>query len=238
MADEERAAVTNPTKKRRYDSKYQEKWQQEYPWIRRSDRGVTFAFCSVCCIHISVSHGGKNDAEKHSKTSQHIQQVESRSSNKKINSFFPRAKDPLPHQVMNAETLFANFVAEHNLPFTVGDHFTKLVKVMFPDSQIAQKFACGRMKTTMVIKKALAPKVTAPVIKMCQTQPFSILIDESNDLGTDKNLVILVRLMDGTIGRAVTRFLDMPVCNIGTGASIFETLEKSLRYVENVTCVH
>jgi hypothetical protein len=43
---------------------------------------------------------------------------------------------------------------------------------------------------------------------------------------------LLVRLADATIGRAVTRFVDMPVCNIGTGSSIFDALDKSFRYVK------
>ena len=147
----------------------------------------------------------------------------SRSSNAKINSFFTSIKTDLAHQVL-AETMFAHFVAEHNLPFTVGDHFTKLVKAMFPDSEIAKKFVaehnlpfivgdhftklvkamfpdseiakkfgCGRMKTTMMIKNANALEVTEPISKMCTNQPFSLLIDESNDDGADKNLVILVR---------------------------------------------
>ena len=33
-------------------------------------------------------------------------------------------------QVNRAEALFIQFVAEHNLPFRTGDHFTKLVKSM------------------------------------------------------------------------------------------------------------
>ena len=36
-------------------------------------------------------------------------------------------------KVQNAEELFVQFIAEHNLPFHTGDHFTKLVKSMFPD---------------------------------------------------------------------------------------------------------
>jgi hypothetical protein len=32
-------------------------------------------------------------------------------------------------QVTRAETLFSNFVAEHNLPFTVSDHFTGVLLV-------------------------------------------------------------------------------------------------------------
>ena len=34
----------------------------------------------------------------------------------------------------------ATFIAEHNIPFLAADHFTKLTKVMFPDSTIAQDF--------------------------------------------------------------------------------------------------
>jgi len=103
-------------KKRRYESKYQETWQQEYPWIKRSDRGATFAFCLVCCIHISVSHGGKNDASKHSKTAQHMEQSRAQATTKPIKTFFMSAKDSLAPAVTRAEVLFVNFVAEHNLP--------------------------------------------------------------------------------------------------------------------------
>jgi hypothetical protein len=144
-------------------------------------------------------------------------------------SFFPSVKDEITSQVTKAEVLFAHFVAEHNLPFTVGDHFAKLAKVMFPDSEIAKKFTCGRLKTTQIVKGAIAPVKTEPVVEMCRNQPFSLLIDESNDVGADKNLVILVRLADGTLGKAVTRFLDMPVCNIGTAAAIFDVLDRTFR---------
>ena len=85
------------------------------------------------------------------------------------------------------------------------------------------------MKTTMLIKNAIAPAATDPVINMCQQQPYSLLIDESNNVGCDKNLVILVRLADSAIGRSVTQFLDMPVCNIGTGATVFNTLDSTLQ---------
>ena len=45
--------------------------------------------------------------------------------------------------------------------------------------------------------------------------PFSLLMDESNDT-TDMSCVILVRVLDPVIGEVRTRFLDMPVVNIGT----------------------
>ena len=51
--------------------------------------------------------------------------------------------DSLSDQVTQAEVYFATFIAEHNLPFLAADHFTRLCKVMFPDSKIAQGFASG-----------------------------------------------------------------------------------------------
>ena len=54
------------------------------------------------------------------------------------------------------------------------------------------------------------------------------MCDESNDQGSDKNFVILVKLFDEDLGKTVTRFIDMPVVNIGTAANLFAALEKSL----------
>ena len=71
-------------------------------------------------------------------------------------------------------------MCEHNLAFAIGDHFTKLVKEMFPDSKIAQRFSCSRTKAAAVINRALAPHASDPVIKLLQTQPFTLMVDESN----------------------------------------------------------
>jgi len=59
--------------------------------------------------------------------------------------FFQKPNDKFDSQLIMAETLFSNFVAEHNLPFVVADHnlpffvadhFTQLCSKLFPDSKI------------------------------------------------------------------------------------------------------
>ena len=57
----------------------------------------------------------------------------------------------VPHSVIQAEALWSTFVVEHNLAFNASDHATKLFPKMFPDSEIAKKFACGRTKTTVIL---------------------------------------------------------------------------------------
>ena len=79
-----------------------------------------------------------------------------------------------------AETRWALFVAKHNLSFACSDHATKLFKAMFTDSEIANSFGCGHTKTAAIIKEALSPHFHKKMLENLKN-PFSILIDESND---------------------------------------------------------
>ena len=126
-------------------------------------------------------------------------------------------------QVIHAEALFVQFVAEHNLSFRTGDHFSKLVKNMFPDSAVAKQFHCSRTKTSVLSRfgngkyslDQLIQRLTSPVF-------FSLLVDESYDRGVEvKDLVVVVRLFDFKIMKAVTRFIDLPSVTNGTAAAIF-----------------
>ena len=110
---------------------------------------------------------------------------------------------------LKSEVLFCQFVAEHNLPAAIADHFTDLVRRMFPDSEAAASFMCKRTKTMQVIKGSLAPAFTKPVIERCKTGPFSLMIDQSNDKNEAKRLAILVRIFEEG-NSAKTRILDMP----------------------------
>ena len=56
---------------------------------------------------------------------------------------------------------------------------------------------------------------------------FSIMMDESNDK-IDKSCIILVRVFESGLGDTCTRFLDMPIVNIGTAQNLFDTLKLSL----------
>ena len=75
-----------------------------------------------------------------------------------ITSSFASSSNQLDEQVTTAEFYYTAFIAEHNLSFASADHFTKLCKVMFPDSKIAQSYACGHTKAQA---KLLLPILTA-----------------------------------------------------------------------------
>ncbi len=97
---------------------------------------------------------------------------------------------------------------------------------MFSDSEIAKSFSCGRTKCALVTN-ALAPHFRKKLVDDMSLYQFSIMIDESND-STDKSCIILVRILDPEVGDVCTRFLDMPVVNIGTAKKLYEALKASL----------
>lgn len=171
------------------------------------DVGNTFARCTLCSIDFGVYHGGRNDVANHVNIKRHVDSDKAASTSRSLASIFqPQTSE----KVIKAEVRWATFVAKHNLAFLSSDHATKLFGSMFPDSKIAKKFACGRTKTTAIVKQALAPHFMQKVVQN-MSNPFSVMMDESNDK-TDKSCIILVRVLDPEVGDVRTRFLDMACC--------------------------
>ena len=131
-------------------------------------------------------------------------------------------------QVSYAEALFCALIADHNIPFTVADHLTEVVRKAFPDSQIAQRFQCKRTKTATIVSEVLAPKERHNTIKAAQAGPFSIMVDESNKRNDEKAMAILLRVINPDTGLVQNRFLDMPICNIPNAENLFTTLDRSM----------
>lgn len=67
------------------------------------------------------------------------------------------------------------------------------------------------------------------VARLCKSQPFSWLCDESNNRKTDKEFVILARISDESNLEVTTKFLEMPICNVGNAENLFEKLSEALR---------
>lgn len=98
------------------------------------------------------------------------------SSSHSVASFFrPQASQSL--SVIKAEALRSSFVVEHNFAFKASDQI-RLFHKMFPDSEVAKKFACGRTKTAAIIKGALAPHHSDKMLESLKKGgSFSVMMD-------------------------------------------------------------
>ena len=185
---------------------------------QREGRKVRLLYCLQC--RFFLAGGGVFQVKRHCQSKKHSNRIKELNDHPKIDSLVTQGTHD---QVTCAELYFATFIAEHNLPFSVADHFNRLCSVMFPDSRIAAEFACARTKATALITHALAPAVNEPLVKACQEQPFTILCDGGNDNFEKKYFAIMVKFC---LAKVVTRFLDAPVCNIATGETLFTALSQ------------
>ena len=47
-------------------------YTQEFDFIRKSNKGTSYALCIVCNSDINISHGGKSDIVQPAKSSKHV----------------------------------------------------------------------------------------------------------------------------------------------------------------------
>ena len=165
-----------------------QKWKNEYslhwPVLTKSNLSDSHGFCSACNVHFSVSHGGKADCRKHILSAKHASLSALSYQSKNITNFFVKPGESsglsLNESTMKAETLYTNFIVEHNLPLSVADHATKIFKEMFPDSDIAKSYSSGRSKSTAIVQELSLMKQEI-ITSQIQKAPYSLATDGSND---------------------------------------------------------
>ncbi|KAK3791726.1 hypothetical protein RRG08_033830 [Elysia crispata] len=170
-------------KEPRVAQKLREDWSKSWPFIAKSPLGDSYARCSIMGV-TKISSGGGNVISRHVLTPKHKGRAECKQNACNLKNFFQQVKsrgeDDL--QVIRAETLFANAIVEHNLSLALADHMSDLFTKMFPDSQIAKKYAAGRTKTRGLVQ-VLADSAESSITSENQQKPFSPSTDGSNDKG-------------------------------------------------------
>lgn len=124
--------------------------------------------------------------------------------------------------VIEAEVRASMFLCQHNLPLSTLDHLGPLMRSMFPDSQIAAKFHCGRTKTSAIVN-AIGPEYLKIAEDAMKTDPFSICTDGSNDNGLYKMNPMLIHVM--TSDGMQSQLLDMGLTEGSTAVVLFDKMD-------------
>ncbi|KAJ4927154.1 hypothetical protein JOQ06_014890 [Pogonophryne albipinna] len=209
--------------KKKYLCKFQLLWKEEFIFVTESFRGKGKAFCKYCKVDFSFAHGGRTDVKHHEDAEKHKKSAKQLQGQKSIASLLGKGR---PDPVVYAEVKMSMLVTKQNIPFTFTDEINKSLKDMFPDSEIAKQYSCGRTKATQIVKGTIAPALDKEVTELCQKQPFGLMCDEGTNRSSEKEFAILVRVFEEDT--LVTKFLHMPVCNIGTAEGLFTSLTKLL----------
>lgn len=231
--DSSHSSIGRHQMKRRkvYKQKYSARWE-ELPsfsnWLAPSTRGVEFALCKPCGVHLVA---GMSELKKHLNTSKHKKNVQTRS---KQPTVFDMAKvattTKLDHQAKEGEICMVGFVVEHNLPFSVMDHLPKLVKRVCPDSEIGKKLSCARTKATSITKNVIGKVSFENLVTLLQENKFALIIDESTDVGCTKHLAMVTRVLDKD-NAVIDAFFGLVEVKNATAAAIFASIVEAFESV-------
>lgn len=215
------------SKLKKYLINFKEEYTVNFPFITRSKKGSSFAFCLDCGLDFSIAHGGKNDISSHVKSKRHQASAKCHEENKKINSLFV----PTDFSVIRAESLVTAFIVEHNLPFSCADHVGPLLRKIFPTSELAKKYGAARTKTTAIMQ-LMAEEGRNSIVSILQKQPFAVATDGSND--NDKLYPIVVTYFNRETSMVENNVLCMPELNgDATGRNIGNLIVENLN-VRNI----
>lgn len=194
-------------------------------WLEKTeDRGK--AKCVVCRKTFDISNMGEATLSSHAKGAKHHAAVAACEASA-ITSFFRTTPPPQPatvtppavcssstatsslkqgtlnsvitrNEVLTSEVLWALKVANAHFSYKSCEDLSQLFQAIFPDSQIAKKFACGERKCAYLCTFGLAPYFKGLTLRRVSAQRYVMLFDESlNHYLQSKQVDMHVRAWDG-----------------------------------------
>ncbi|KAF0688135.1 Uncharacterized protein FWK35_00037515, partial [Aphis craccivora] len=169
------------------------------------------AKCKICnCTMVAEL----TNIKSHGKGSSHRKILACKEFKKKpcktIESFITTKTDSkFDVQVKSAEIKLTAFINEHNIAFLAADHLVDVLKSCFPDSNIAKNLKMKRTKVTAITTNVIGAAQKYSLTEYLKTVKFSILTDESTDIGTIKTSCVVLRFFDKNTGKIESKFWDL-----------------------------
>lgn len=204
------ATPPKKTKTVKRDQKYRPVWENELQfkgWLTGVKTDQLKAMCKICNVQIKSE---KQVLINHVSSKKHNEILASKKKTPQgsIASMFQKM-EPRKHKVKAAELQLASFFVEHNISFKAADHLVEIMRKNFSECDPAKNLTLGRTKCSSIVKNAIGPHFKEKLINKLKQCKFSIMVDESPDISSEKAMCILVRYCDNEIGQIVSRFLDL-----------------------------
>lgn len=231
-SDSENDRNKTPEKKKpkifkNYERKLRREWleNEKYAsWIEVSKKNESKAFCKVCSCEIA---GSVVHLERHMKTEKHCKNMRSiNNSSSIINLLQAGTASVYSRRVAAAELKMCAFVAEHNLPVSILDHLPGMIANVCKDSKICKDIKCARTKGTGVFRSVIGKYYINELIETLKKTKFSLIIDETTDVSTLKQLVLLVRYYDSDAKKTIDKYLTLLEVKDCTAKGIFDSLSQ------------
>nr|XP_047137304.1 uncharacterized protein LOC124813819 [Hydra vulgaris] len=189
--------------------KYLEKWEADYPWLKKSSDGTESAFCTLCRVTIQPR---KSSVEQHSGTFRHA------SREKYLNT-----KSQITFPLVSKK-------ADCEADISTINHLGEIISLYGKNSPL-ENLRLHRTKCTQIIKNVISSSIESEISESMADKPFPILIDESTDVSLTKHLCICARYYSDEQKSVIDDFLGLAAVISTTGADLFAVLETKLTSV-------
>lgn len=225
--------IRTPIKKRRLHvkPKFNNSWmaRDEFKeWLRPVDKNQYSAFCT-CCNTTLVSEISTlkrhSEGTKHKNKLHNLASTSGMSQTKLTNLFSKDGNDSsFDSQVKQLEISLCGFIAEHNISYKAVDHLSNLLKKKVTDSKLIKNVNLSRTKARGVITNVIGETHKENLAEKLKNSKFSVLVDESTDIATVKQMCIIVRFFDDKRLMIETYFWELVSIESGTAESIFNAI--------------
>ena len=194
-------------------------------WLQPIAQKPSRAYCKICKRELAAV---VTALKKHCETAYHKEKVSVLvdPTLNRIDSML--VGHSVDGRVRDAEIRMASFISEHNLSFNVMDHFSDLLPTLCPDSEIAAHFKCKRTKAKSIVNNALSPHFHEEHVRCLQNTHFSVIIDETTDVSTCKELAIVTRHFDKHSSKVQSQLYDLVSLPQADAETTYQTLVSSI----------
>lgn len=210
-----------------YDSgrKYSKAWESKFIWVTKASDGSQDAFCKLC--HVSIKPKQAN-LTKHEKTDKHVQRVKLCNSTKPLQVVrVPKPK--VADEIKIAEVELAVTMACHSALLTM-DHLGEVIARNAKGSQL-EKIRLHRTKCTQILTSVVSPALKEKLIADVRGKKFSLIVDETTDVATEKQLCVMVRYYseaERPEKKIVTAFVDLVSVVHASADDLFKAIQDCL----------
>lgn len=168
-----------------------------------TDSGKGEAFCKLC---VSPLRAHKTDLEKHMKTKTHKdKEIRFSKTQPKLASFgYSSNKDTLSNEKI-MDIKMSTYIAAHSSIRSI-DHLSEVLKTCGIGSPL-ENIQLHRSKCSAIIKNVLEPAMLKELLEEVGNQSYSIILDESTDLTTEKYMAYCIRYYNSKLEKIVVDFL-------------------------------
>jgi 2-oxoglutarate dehydrogenase complex dehydrogenase (E1) component-like enzyme len=150
-----------------------ESLEAKHPFLKEHQVGKVL--CSICKSQFSTQHGGRSDILQHIKKRKHAIAAETKSSTKKLTSYFTKETitDECKH-IAAEGGLFAFHTIKHS--FRSMDCTSSVIRRLHEE-----KFSSGRTKCESIVVNTLAPFAMQQILEELESVKYlTVMVDTSN----------------------------------------------------------